>query len=162
MMKRLSMLCFALALSLGMAMPAVSQANPETYEKFLTQLEGGWQGNGFHDRGSFNMNAFVQRQGEQKAWDFHSERSGSGRGLTQFYIAGNFLTVNNDDIFGGFAFITEATENRLRYTIQTSQGGNLYDYNYEIDVRGDSLTGRLSIQRNVITIYTESYSLLRQ
>ncbi len=160
MLQRLTLVALAFAL----AAPAVSYANPEKYEKFLTQLEGEWGGMGSSDRGgSYSLQLYVGRQGETKNWVMHVQKSSGfgSRAQIDYSIAGNFLVINDDSIFGGNPFVTYASETELRYTISKSDFGDMYDYNYEFRVSGDGLQGRLSVQRNMFTIYNESWSSVR-
>src|SRR6185295_5319155 len=80
------------------------------YVKFLTSMEGNWQGQGSaYNRStgqmtSYNFQMSDSREGSQEAWmaniDKSSTMGGGARDTVTFAIAGNFLTINHDSVFG--------------------------------------------------------------
>lgn len=159
---------FALAVALSTSLFAAQPAragDPETYIKFLTAMEGSWEGLAWGSQGgSFNMSSFVGRQGDTMAWSMNTRRGGGIKqsSTTDFFVAGEILSVNDDLVFGGSTIVNEVTDHSLRYTIQSFGGGHFIDYIFKYDVSGDGMSGELRVEQDGMRVYDEGWSLTRQ
>jgi hypothetical protein len=150
-----------------LALPTFAHADPQTYMKFLTQLEGQWEGTGYAmgAPSSFQVSAFIVRNGDNPTWDAEWRRSGgiSEESGTTFQIAGEILSVNDDMINGGTTNVGDVTDHSLDYTIETlGAQGDFVDYIFHYDLGGDGLTITMHEEVDGTPVYEEDYSLKRQ
>jgi hypothetical protein len=139
------------------------------YLKFLTALEGNWQGQGFARSyngvgidGSFDFTMSTYREGNTNTWLSQTDaRASSGqddRDGISFLLSGQNLVIDHDSITGGFAAVSESTDHSIDYVVSETQGLSFVDHYYHWEVSGNGLEGSVRVEVDGTPLHEESFS----